>query len=158
MTGGELIKLDCNTVLWAFGIKLTFYNLCDEQTSLHSVGETELPSQLPDGYTYLRGLKVDILTNGQKLDELPANSGIEMDFPTNRQPRNQFVVLYWNDPDGDGKGNWIELSQQKSFSKISELLGTTSGDELYQLILNTASGFYPTLTTEKTGIFILVKK
>lgn len=103
-------------------------------------------------------MKADVLTNGKKLNELPESSGIEMDFPLHRQARDQFAVLYWSDPDGDGKGKWIELSKQIDFNKISEYLGITTGEELYQLIRNTASGFYPTLTTEKTGIFILVKK
>jgi hypothetical protein len=158
LTGGELIKLDCNSVIWAFGIKLTFYNLCDYQTTIHSVGANELPFELPDGYSYVKGLKVDILTAGQLLKELPANAGIEMDFPLNKQSRDQVAVLYWSDPDGDGQGNWIELTKQINFNKISELLGITTGDELYQLIQSFTSSFYPTLTTEKTGIFILVKK
>jgi hypothetical protein len=106
----------------------------------------------------VRGLKVDILINGQILKELPVNSGIEMDFPLNKQARDQFAVLYWSDPDGDGKGKWIELTRQINRNKIAEFLGITTGEELYQLIQSFASGFYPTLTTEKTGIFILVKK
>jgi hypothetical protein len=158
LTGGELIQLDCNSVLWAFGIKLTFFNLCDQQTSIHSVGESELPFNLPSGYSYVRGLKIDILTNGRLLKELPVDSGIELDFPINKASRDQFAVLYWNDPDGDGKGNWIELSKQISANKILQTLGITTGEELYQIILNATNGVYPTLTTEKTGIFILVKK
>ena len=153
-----MIKLDCNSIIWAFGIKLTFYNLCDYQTTIHSVGANELPFELPDGYSYVKGLKVDILNEGQLLKELPANAGIEMDFPLNKQSRDQVAVLYWSDPDGDGKGNWIELTKQINFNKISELLGITTGDELYQLTQSFTSSFYPTLTTEKTGIFILVKK
>lgn len=153
-----MIELDCNSIFWAFGIKLTFFNLCDQQTSIHSVGETDLPLKLPTGYTFVRGLKVDVLTNGQLLKELPGTSGIEMDFPLNKQARDQFAVLYWSDPDGDGKGRWIELTEQINASKISELLGISTGEELYQLIHNAAIGFYPILTTEQTGIFILVKK
>jgi hypothetical protein len=113
---------------------------------------------LPDGYSYVKGLKVDILNNGQLLKELPANAGIEMDFPLNKQTRDQFAVLYWSDPDGDGKGTWIELTEQINRNKISEYLGITTGEELYQLIQSFTSRFYPTLTTEKTGIFILAKK
>ena len=150
--------MNCNSVLWAFGIKLTFYNLCDYQTTIHSVGVSELPPGLPAGYSYVKGLKVDILTAGQLLEELPANAGIEMDFTLNNQARDQFAVLYWSDPDGDGKGNWIELTEQISANQISEYLGIPTGEELYQLTQSFTSGFYPTLTSEKTGIFILVKK
>lgn len=158
LTGGELIDLDCNSVFWAFGIRLTFFNLCDQQTTISSIDATKLPFRLPNGYSYVRGLKIDVLTNGQILKELPANSGIEMDFPLNRQARNQFAVLYWSDPDGDGNGQWVELSKPININKISEYLDVTTGEELYQLILSAPADFYPTLTTEKTGIFILVKK
>lgn len=153
-----MIELDCNSVFWAFGIKLTFINLCDQQSSIHSVGATELPLPLPDGYSYVRGLKVDVFTDGQLLKELPVLSGIEMDFPINRQSPGQFAVLYWNDPDGDGQGQWIELSRPVRADRISQTLKVTTGTELYRLIQNAANGFYPTLTTEKTGIFILVRK
>lgn len=153
-----MIELDCNSVFWAFGIKLTFFNLCDQQTSIHTVGETELPSKLPTGYSYVKGLKIEVFTNGQSLKELPAKSGIEMDFPINKQPRDQFAVLFWSDPDGDGTGKWLELSEQINANQITQALGTTTGEELYQLIQNAVNGFYPTLTTEKTGIFVLVKK
>jgi len=153
-----LIKLDCNTIIWAFGIKLTYYNLCDYQTTIHSVGKNELPAQLPAGFSYVMGLKVDMFTNGQILKDLPNGSGIEMDFPLRKESRDHLALLYWNDPDGDGKGEWVDFSKQLAKDKIFQALTTKSTDEMYKLLTSTSDIFYPSLTTDKTGIFILVKK
>jgi len=158
LTGGELIDLDCNSIFWAFGIKLTYYNLCDYQTTIHSVGAKELPAKLPAGFTYLMGLDVNILSKGQIVKNLPDGSGIEMDFPLNQQTLDKLALLYWDDPDGDGKGQWITVSKQLAKDKISQALTTKSSDELYKLIASAGDTFYPSLTTDRTGIFILVKK
>ncbi|HLO32203.1 MAG TPA: HYR domain-containing protein [Anaerolineales bacterium] len=152
LTGGDLIDLDCNSIFWAFGIKLSFFNLCDQQTTIHSVGAGELPGKLPTGFSFVLGLNVDVLTNGQIIKNLPDNSGIEMDFPTYNQSQDQFAVLYWNGSE------WVEVSQQISIDKLSQTLTLSADDELYQLIQNATQVFYPTLTTDKTGIFVLVKK
>jgi hypothetical protein len=157
-TGAQLIDLDCNSVFWAFGIKLTFYNLCDQQTTLHYMGAKELPAPLPAGVSYLIGLNVDILTNGQTLQNLPDGSGIQIDFPLNNQPSDQVAVLYWNDPDEDGTGEWIEVLKPLSQDKVVEAFTTKSTDEFYKLITSATDTFYPSLTTDKTGVFILVKK
>jgi hypothetical protein len=152
LTGGELIALDCNSVFWAFGIKLTFFNLCGDQTTVHSVGAGDLPAPLPSGFSFVRGLKIDILTNGQVLQDLPDGAGVEMDFPLYQQLPDHSAVLYWNG------SQWIEISQQISKDQISQMLSVTASDELYRLIQNTTQVFYPTLTTDKTGIFVLVQK
>jgi len=152
LTGGELIELDCNTVLWAFGIKFTFFNLCEQQTSLHSIGAGDLPGKLPAGYSFVKGLKMDVLTNGQIITDLPNGSGIEMDFPLYKQSRDQFTLLYWNG------SKWIEVTKQIGKDKIPQALTLTSADELYQLLSTATETFYPNLTTDKTGFFVLVKK
>jgi hypothetical protein len=84
-----------------------------------------------------------------------------MDFPIYAQSQDQFAVLYWSDADGNGSGEWIELSQQLSPDEISKILSSSAGDELYRLVDGSASLtdlFYPILTTDKTGVFILVNK
>jgi hypothetical protein len=161
LTGGELIDLDCNSVFWAFGIKLSFFNLCDQQTTIHSVEASDLPDKLPAGFSFVMGLNVNILTDGQIIHDLPDGSGIELDFPIYNQPQDEFTVLYWSDEDGDGKGEWIELSKQISPDEISQMLDAKGGDELYQLFDGDQSLmdlFYQTLTTQKTGTFVLVRK
>ena len=158
LTGGELIELDCNSIFWAFGIKLTFYNLCDYQTTIHSVGARELPAPLPSGFTYVKGLDVDILSRGQLVKNLPNGTGIEMDYPLNQQSRDKLALLYWNDPDGDGQGEWVTFTRQMVKDKIQQALSATSADEFYKLITTATDTFYPSLTTDKTGIFILVSK
>ena len=155
LTGGELIDLDCNSVLWAFGIKISFYNLCDYQTTLHRVETSGLPAQLPEGFSFVMGLDVDILSAGQFIEDLPDASGIEMDFPTYDQPSDQFAVLFWSAADG----KWIEVSQQIPADQISQTLNVTAEDELYQILNENFSNlFHQALTTQKTGIFVLVKK
>jgi hypothetical protein len=158
LTGGELIDLDCNSVFWAFGIKLTYYNLCDYQTTIHSLGAKELPAQLPAGFSYVMGLDVDVLSHGQVVKSLPNGTGIEMDYPLNKLSSDKLGLLYWNDPDGDGKGEWLDVTKQLGKDKIFQTLTTASADEFYKLITSAADTFFPTLTTDKTGIFILVKK
>jgi hypothetical protein len=158
LTGGELIDLDCHSIFWAFGIKLTYYNLCDYQTTIHSVGSNELPGKLPAGFSYVMGLKVEILSNGQIVKNLPNGTGIEMDYPLKQQTRDHVALLYWNDPDGDGKGDWVEVTKQLGKDRIFQTLSIKSADEFYKLITSASDTFYPNLTTDKTGIFILVKK
>ena len=148
-------------VFWAFGIRLSFFNLCDQQTTIHSVEASDLPDKLPAGFSFVMGLNVDILTEGQIIKELPNGSGIEMDFPIYNQSQDEFTVLYWSDEDGNGHGEWIEVSKQISSDEISQMLNANSGNELYQLLDGSQSLmdlFYQTLTTEKTGVFVLVKK
>ena len=118
---------------------------------------SELPAKLPAGFSYVMGLDVDVLSNGQLLKNLPDGTGIELDFPISGQ-QSQFAVLYWNDPDGDGKGEWIEVSKELGKDKIFQALNTKSTDELYKLITSATDTFFPSLTTDRTGIFILVKK
>ncbi|HKG53459.1 MAG TPA: hypothetical protein VKB04_04310, partial [Anaerolineales bacterium] len=80
------------------------------------------------------------------------------DYPLNKQTPDHLALLYWNDPDGDGKGEWVQVSKQLGKDKIFQTLSLKSTDEFYKLITNTGDTFYPNLTTDKTGIFILVKK
>jgi hypothetical protein len=155
LTGGELIDLDCSSVLWAFGIKVSFYNLCDYQTTLNSVAASDLPSALPEGFEFVMGLNVDILSEGQFIDELPAASGIEMDFPTYDQSLDQFAVLFWSEADG----KWIEVSDQINAGEVSQTLNATAENELYQVLTESLGDlFFQALTTQHTGVFILVKK
>jgi hypothetical protein len=152
LTGADLLDLDCNSAFWTSGIKLSFLNLCDQQTTIHGVGANDLPTALPNGSTFVMGLDVDILTNGQLLKTLPNGTGIEMDFPTSSE--GQYVVLYWN----ESKSQWIEVSTQINKNQISQTLKTGSGEELYQLSHSDTDAFYPILTTNNTGIFVLAKK
>ena len=157
VTGGGLINLDCLTTINIFGIKVTFFNLCDYQATLNSVDASNLPGQLPNGASFVMGLDVLVLNQGQVIQFLPNGAGIQMDFPAGSQ--DQFAVLYWNDEDGDGNGEWIEISQLLNSDKLSQVMSADPADELYHIRASAADGnLYKILTTEKIGIFVLVKK
>jgi hypothetical protein len=81
-----------------------------------------------------------------------------MDYPLNKQSQAHLALLYWNDPEGDGKGEWVQVTKQLGKDKIFQTLSVKSADEFYRLITSATDTFYPILTTDKTGIFILVKK
>jgi len=162
ITGGGAIDLACNSIFWVADIKIGFLNLCDYQSAMQGVDAKSLPGKLPQGYSFVMGVDVDVLLNGQAIKELPVGSGIQFDFPVNDAPKDQFVVLYWSDDDGDGKGVWLEVSQEVAEAKLSEALLKNAADELYRITrdsLNQADDiYYPIVTTEKTGIFALVTK
>jgi hypothetical protein len=153
LTGGERIDLECNSVIWAFGIKLSFLNLCEQQATLNSIGASDLPAELPDGFSFVIGLDVDVLSDGQALEALPDGTGIEMDFPLYEQSADQFAVLFWSEADG----KWIEVSEAIDAKALSQTL--SAGDGLYQVLTDSLTDlFYQILTTQKTGVFVLVKK
>jgi hypothetical protein len=153
LTGGELIDLDCDSVLWAFGIRLSFFNLCEHQTMLGMVEASNLPGDLPSGYSFVMGLEVDVLSQGQLIDELPDGTGIELDFPSYGESLDEFAVLFWS----ESEGKWIEVTAKIDADQLTQSL-TESGD-LYQVLDDSLSDvFYQVLTTQDTGIFVLVKK
>ncbi len=149
ITGGETVDLECFTVANAFGVLVTFYNLCDQQAVMDEIGESTLPSALPSGYTFVKGLNVDILGNGQLLNALPGNAGIQMDFPL--PSGSEFVVLYWNN------GEWVEISQLGNNADLDALLAADADNELYKLSSSNAN-VSKALTTELFGTFVLVQK
>jgi hypothetical protein len=103
-------------------------NLCDHQTILDSVGLNNLPGELPDNYSFVVGLDLSVLHENKALTGLPAGSSIQMDFPALGD--DQFTALYWNG------STWIEIPQQAGSN----------------------ANFYQITTTDKLGVFILVKK
>jgi hypothetical protein len=123
---------------------------------MYGIGANHLPAPLPDGTSYLLGVEVNLLRGNQVVQNLPDGAGIELDYPLISTA--QLAVLYWNDPDGDGQGEWVEVSQPLRRSQLTDALTTESEDELYELVTLPGAGFHPVLTTDQTGIFILVAK
>ena len=150
LIGGELVGLDCDSVFIAFGIKLTFMGLCDYQTIVNEVAEGDLPGDLPAGSSYVTGLDLAVLNNGQELQTLPAGAGVQLDFPI---PAGEYAVLYWD----EATGAWVEVSWPLDPADVADALGIDEGDGLYRLNPSLVS-FLQILTTNKTGIFILVQK
>jgi hypothetical protein len=128
LTSGEVIDLDCNDLFWAFGIKLSFRNLCDYQTKVNSINVPNLPGNLPDGYTFVTGLDLSILTGNQTVQNLPSGTGVQMDFPLNGGASDQFAVLSWRGTE------WVQVAAQSNTDQILSI------------------------TANYAGVFILVKK
>ncbi len=149
ITGGELIDLDCSTVANVFGVIVKFHNLCNHQAVLNEVTENSLPGALPNGFTFVKGLDVDVLSNGQSLQSLPNGAGVEMDFPVSDGAN--YVVLYWNNR------QWVEITQPMNAADLTSILNADPENELYKMS-SSNSAFNNVLTTETTGIFVLVKK
>ncbi len=151
VTGGNPFDLDCATKATFFGITLKFYNLCDYQAVINSIDANTLPAALPNGYTLVKGLDVFILKDGKLTKPLPQNTGIQIGFPLPTTDASQYVVLHWNN------GQWEEIAQPLSDAAIDNALATDAPLELYSLTSSNNSAAQ-VLTTELTGIFVLVEK
>ena len=154
-----LLDLDCLTVIDSFGIKVTFHNLCDYQAVVSEAQADTLPDQLPDQYSFVQGLNVLVLFEQQVVKALPTSTGVQLDFPVPANTQNQFAVLLWDDEDGDGIGEWLDVTQLILDKDLSKVLSANPNDELYQITPSkTLEAFYRVITTEKTGTFVLVEK
>jgi len=158
VTGG-LLDLDCLTIVDSFGIKVTFHNLCDYQAAIADVQADTLPAPLSSEYSFVQGLNVLVLFEQQVVKDLPTGAGVQLDFPVPANTQDQFTVLLWDDQDGDGKGEWLNVTQLIKDQELSKILSADPNDELYELVpTKTLEAFYRVITTEKTGTFVLVKK
>ena len=158
VTGG-LLDLDCLTIVDSFGIKVTFHNLCDYQAAIADVQADTLPSPLPIEYSFVQGLNVLVLFEQQVVKDLPTGAGVQLDFPVPATTQDQFAVLLWDDQDGDGTGEWLDVTQLIKDQELARVLSADPNDELYELVpTKTLEAFYRVVTTEKTGTFVLVKK
>jgi hypothetical protein len=149
----------CRTTTRKFDVKFVFHNLCDNQTIITNVIADKLPGKLPAGYSFLKGLDVRAMIQGSIVKSLPSGTGIQIVFPIPNGIQDQYAVLYWNDENGDGKGEWIEISQSIKSNLLSQVILDDPENKLYHIDLDPNEvDLYKIITTEKTGIFVLVKK
>lgn len=154
-----LSKLACLTSINAFGIRVTFHNLCDYQAAVTSTQADTLPAQLPTGNSFVQGLNVLVLFNQQIVKSLPIGSGVQLDFPIQANTQDQYAVLLWDDEDGDGNGQWLDVTQIIKDEDLPKVLSADPENELYQITPTKAfETFYRVITTEKTGTFVLIRK
>jgi hypothetical protein len=154
-----LLDLDCLSVIESVGIKVTFHNLCDYQALVSDASTDTLPAQLPDQYSFVQGLNVLVLFEQQVVKALPIGTGVQLDFPVPANTQDQFAVLLWDDENGDGNGEWLDVTQLIVDKDLSKVLSANPYDELYQIMpTKTLESLYRVVTTEKTGTFVLVKK
>ncbi|HKY54665.1 MAG TPA: HYR domain-containing protein [Anaerolineales bacterium] len=154
-----LLDLDCLSVIESDGIKVTFHNLCDYQALVADAPADTLPAQLPDQYSFVQGLNVLVFFEQEVIKALPTGTGVQLDFPIPANTQNQYAMLLWDDEDGDGMGEWLDVTQLVADKDLSKVMSADASDELYQITpTKTLEAFYRVLTTEKTGTFVLVKK
>ncbi len=159
ITGGELIDLACLSVVNAFDIEITFYNLCEHQAVITEMDSNILPGQIPDGYSYIKGLNVTMLFDHQVVKNLPKDAGVQMDFPIPANSKEEYAVLFWQDKDYNSGGEWVEVTQLIQSNELDKIMSTDAKDEFYRIEPTEATkGLFQVLTTEKTGTFIIVKK
>lgn len=151
MKGKRVSTNASQSVFSVFGIRIAFLNLCDQQTTVHGVGPSDLPGELPAGASFVIGLDVHVLNNGEVIETLPSDTGIQMDFPVGAT--DGYAVLFGS----KAAGEWIELSAPLNADGVSEALGNGAGDGLYQLSDDDADLFFEVLTT-KMGTFVLIQK
>ena len=155
VTSGKLIELDCFTSVNFFGVRVTFHNLCDNDAVLTSIDNTTLPALLPNGFTLVQGLDIRVLANSQIVKELADGTGVQLDFPIPSNTQDQYAVLLWDNE----LQQWLDVSQLLKDTELPKALSNDAEDELYQLMpTDLTKAFYRTLTTKKTGVFVIVKK
>ena len=133
VTAGETIDLDCDTTVNAFGIIITFHNLCGYQSIITRVDSNALPGQLDGAMSFANGINIALLLNGEVVAELPAGGEVEVNFPISQDSGN-FTALQW---DNAGQG-WLELPQAQPADSMNN--------------------FYQILTTESAGTIVLASK
>lgn len=157
--GGSLIDLQCLSIVNAFDVEITFHNLCEHQANIALIEKDTLPGVLPDGFTFVKGLDILVLDNGQLMDALPNGTGIQLDFPIPANTQALYSVLYWHDENSDGNGKWIEVSKLVNSGDLSKVMSANAEEELYKISpTDDMKAFYQIITTEQTGIFVIVKK
>ena len=77
--------------------------------------------------------------------------GHSVQLPIPDGAADQFAVLCW-----DGS-KWVEITQKTGEENVSKLVDADTANTLYW-IESADDNFYRVLATERTGIFILVKK
>jgi hypothetical protein len=151
LTAGQMMDLDCDSVFLVMGVRVSFINLCDHQTMVNGVDEAGLPGELPEGSSLVLGLDVDVLSDGQSIETLPAGSGIQLDFPVGAS--GEYAVLLWD----EAQSQWVEVSSELAAEQAAQALVDESGDGLYKLTPS-ANLLLQILSTNQPGLFVLVQR
>jgi hypothetical protein len=118
---------------------------------VNGVDEADLPGALPEGSSLVLGLDVDVLSDGQSVETLPAGSGIQLDFPI--AGSGEYAVLFWD----EAQSQWVDVSAELAVEQSSQALGDEAGDGLYKLTPS-ANLLLQILSTNQPGIFVLVQR
>jgi hypothetical protein len=125
VTGGSLFDISCidpaiNT-LKPPGARITFFNLCGYQAVLDEMLSDELPDTLPDGASFVNGVTITVLQEGENVKPLPDDASFALGLPTSSDSDTEYGILYW-----DGS-EWTELDAQKSDDGFAEVVSKQTG-------------------------------
>jgi WD40 repeat protein len=97
---------------------------------IYRLGSTNLSDNLPEGYTYESGFKLDILQQGEPIPVISEGGYIKLSFVA--QPGNNYTVLYWDpwywDPWLNGNGNLVNNPSGGSWVPLKDFLLDGNGN------------------------------
>jgi len=134
VSGGEQVELDCGAysgtkLILPDGDQVTLPCPIKDQGVLTGKGQEQLPAPLNAGFAFASGLEVQVIRDGESVDE--TNAGMTIDFliPDGLQDANLFI-LRWDEE----TAQWVEVP------------GVRTGDGRFLA------------NSEFTGVYVLVTK
>lgn len=102
-SSGELFPISCDldeVTLTIGAIKVTLIGLCGYEATLELLDAASVQPSLPNGETFLQGVRIMLLKDGVQVNALPADAHIVVSFPAATGS-----PMSWN-------GSWAELPGQ----------------------------------------------
>jgi parallel beta-helix repeat protein len=155
VTGGEVVDISCEQPVTRIVLnnahRVEFSGLCGYQAMLEEIPAAELAGALPDGKTYVAGLRIRLFYDGNPVEVLPSGASIAMEYLLNNSQVNEaHTVLYWN-TDGNA---WTALPTLSQAPGPVPLAGTNDGRLVLAGSWTTAEQFVR-IELNFTGDFVL---
>ncbi|MHC1785365.1 MAG: hypothetical protein AB9891_21895 [Anaerolineaceae bacterium] len=114
VTGGLMTGLSCtdaNTLMLASGNSVAFSApLCGFDAGLTEEAGDSLPAPLPDGYTFISGMTLNLQKSGTDFGVLPepVTSTLKFGVPEDLAGKT-LAILFWDAAANGGLGAWVEV-------------------------------------------------
>ncbi|MCX6068795.1 MAG: hypothetical protein NT121_24100, partial [Chloroflexi bacterium] len=118
VTGGQLTTLSCTdtpTTLMQSGFQVALASLCGYSTIVDQTVEVSMPGNLPDSNSFVGGINLTILQDGNPVNVLPDGAIIILSFeiPAGMSGES-LALLYWD----SAAGAWVEKSATVEDGKL----------------------------------------